>query len=231
VRLLAIADPHLSTSEPKPMTVFGPGWAGHPQAFFDGWNETVRPDDAVIVAGDISWALRLPAALPDLQAIAALPGQKVLLRGNHDYWWPAIGKLRASLPPGMRAIQNDSLVIGETAIAGTRGWVCPGSEGFTEEDERIYRREVERFRLAVASLQGKQYRRLVLALHFPPTNPRFAASGFTEIIESAKPDAVVYGHLHGVHVGRVLREWKGIPLHFVAADAVNFRPRVVLEEA
>jgi len=230
LRLLAIADPHLSSVDPKPMTVFGPGWAGHPEAFFDGWREVVQPDDTVLVAGDISWALKLPSALPDLEAIAALPGEKVLLRGNHDYWWPAIGKLRASLPPGMRAIQNDSLLVGGTAVAGTRGWLCPGAEGFGPDDERIYERELERLRLAVASLAGKQYRRLVLALHYPPTNPRFEASGFTEIIERVGPDAVVYGHLHGVNPARVLRSWRGVPLHFVAADAVGFRPQVVLEE-
>lgn len=231
MRLLAIADPHLSSALPKPMTVFGPGWAGHPEAFFAGWWAVVRPEDAVIVAGDISWALRLPGALADLEQIAALPGEKVLLRGNHDYWWPSISRLRAALPPGMRAIQNDAVMVGGTAVCGTRGWLCPGAEGFSAEDERIYERELERLRLAIGSAKGQPHRRLVVALHYPPTNPRFEPSGFTALIEEARPDAVVYGHLHGVHKGRVLREWKGVPLHFVAADAVGFTPQVVLEEA
>jgi len=231
MRLLAIADPHLSSLAPKPMSIFGGNWSDHPAIFFERWRETVRDEDAVVVAGDISWALKLEGAVPDLEMINALPGEKVLLRGNHDYWWPAIGKLRAALPPRMRAIQNDSLVIGETAVCGTRGWLCPGTEGFSEDDEKIYERELERLRLALSSLAGKSYRRLVLALHYPPTNPRHEPSGFTALIEEARPDAVVYGHLHGVHPGRVLRRWGDIPLHFVAADAVSFRPQVVLEEA
>ena len=93
------------------MDVFGSGWEGHPEAFFEGWRRVVGPDDLVIVAGDISWAMRLDEALPDLQAIAELPGRKVLIRGNHDYWWPSISRLRAALPEGMYAIQNDSVVI------------------------------------------------------------------------------------------------------------------------
>lgn len=230
MRLLAIADPHLSSADPKPMTVFGRGWEGHPRVLFDRWPQVVRPEDWVIVAGDISWALRLDGALPDLRAIAALPGRKVLLRGNHDYWWPGIGKLRAALPEGMLAIQNDSVLIGDTAVAGTRGWTAPGSEDFTADDARIFDREVERLRLALGTLRGKPYRRLVVALHFPPTNPRFEPNGITDLLETARPDAVVYGHLHGTHPARVLRSWKGIPMCFVAADAIGFRPEVVLHE-
>ena len=231
MRLLAIADPHLSSAMPKPMTVFGGNWAGHPEVFFERWRETVRDDDCVLIAGDLSWALKLPDAMADLEMIAELPGQKIILRGNHDYWWPSISKLRATLPARMQAIQNDSVVVGRTAIAGTRGWTCPGGEDFTADDEKIYVREIERLRLAIQSLQGKDYDRLVIALHYPPTNGGFEPNGFTELIEKARPDAVVFGHLHGAHPSRVLREWRGIPMHFVAADAVHFVPQVVFEDA
>jgi predicted phosphohydrolase len=231
MRLLAIADPHLSTLKPKPMDVFGGHWDGHPEAFFERWRETVRPEDVVVVAGDISWALKLDEAMPDLERIAALPGTKVLGRGNHDYWWPSITRLRAALPDGMLALQNDSLVVGRTAIVGTRGWTSPGFEHFSDEDDRIYRREVERLRLALSTLKGKAYDHLVVALHFPPTNHRLEPNGFTELIEHARPDAVVFGHLHGVAPSRVMREWRGVRAVFVAADAVGFRPQVVLEDA
>ncbi len=230
MRLFAIADPHLSHIQPKPMTVFGGHWSGHPEAFFDRWREVVRDDDVVIVAGDISWALKLPDAMHDLEMIAALPGEKILLRGNHDYWWPSISKLRAALPARMHALQNDSVVVGRVAIAGTRGWTCPGSDDFTPEDQKIFDRELERFRLALKSLEGKTFDRLVIALHFPPTNGAFEPSGFTALIEQARPDAVVYGHLHGIHQARALRSWHGIPLHYVACDAVAFTPQLVLED-
>ncbi len=228
-RLLAIADPHLSSLTPKPMSIFGGNWQGHPDLFFRRWRETVRDDDTVIIAGDISWGLKLDDALPDLGMIDALPGQKVILRGNHDYWWGSISKLRAALPPSLCAIQHDSLVVGETAILGSRGWTSPGGEEFTAEDEKIYTRELERLRLGVKTLQGKAYRQLVLALHYPPTNGAFQPNGFTDIIEELRPTAVVYGHLHGVNPGRMLRNWHGVPLYYVACDAVNFTPQVILE--
>ncbi len=211
------------------MDVFGSGWEGHPEAFFEGWRRVVGPDDLVIVAGDISWAMRLDEALPDLQAIAELPGRKVLIRGNHDYWWPSISRLRAALPEGMYAIQNDSVVIEGVAVAGTRGWLVPGSPEYTEQDEKIYKREVERLRLSLASLEGKEYDKLVIALHFPPTGPDGSPTGFTELIERYEPDAVVYGHLHSAENAWLLTNWKGIPLHLVAADYLRFEPKLVLE--
>lgn len=118
MRVFAIADPHLSSAHPKPMTVFGDTWAGHPEAFFRGWRRTVADDDLVLVPGDISWAMSLEDALGDLRAIAALPGRKVLLRGNHDYWWPSVSKLRAALPEGMYALQNDALRFGGSSSRG-----------------------------------------------------------------------------------------------------------------
>ena len=233
MRVLAIADPHLSGHDPKPMSVFGGNWAGHPEAFFERWRATVLATDTVIVAGDISWAVRLRDAMVDLSAIADLPGEKVFLRGNHDYWWPSIGRLRSALPGGVRAVQNDSLLVGRTAILGTRGWVVPGSEGYSDDDDRLYRRELERLRLSIASLQRLDgpYDRTVLVLHFPPVNQRLEENGFTELIEELQPASVVFGHVHGASPARFPLNWKGIPLHFVAADAVRFEPQVILADA
>lgn len=229
MRLFAIADPHLSRASPKPMDVFGGNWEGHPDAFFQGWRETVADEDLVLVPGDVSWAMRLDEALVDLMDIAALPGRKVLLRGNHDYWWPSISKLRRALPEGMYAIQNDALALDGVVVAGTRGWVCPGSRGFTPEDERVYLREVERLSLSLAAagrLEG-DYR--VVMLHFPPTNARLEPSGFTELIERYAPDALAFGHVHGEEPA--LTRLPGTAVHFVAADALGFKPRLIAELA
>lgn len=211
------------------MSIFGGNWEGHPEAFFAGWREAVGPEDLVIVAGDISWAMRLEDALLDLQDIAALPGAKVLLRGNHDYWWGSIGRVRSALPAGMYALQNDSLVIGDVAVAGTRGWDVPGSRELPPEGDKIYRREVERLRLSLESLKGKTYQYLILALHYPPFGPGGEASGFTDLIEQYRPDGVLYGHLHGADGRRLPQDWNGIPLHFVAADYLQFKPKLILE--
>lgn len=245
MRLFAIADPHLSGAKPKPMTVFGPGWRGHPEAFFAGWREVVAEGDLVLLPGDISWAMKLDEALVDLQAIAALPGRKVLLRGNHDYWWPSISRLRRALPDGMYAVQNDAVEVDGVVVSGTRGWTCPGSRAFSEEDRRIYQRESERLTLslrAAAELDGRYH---VVMLHFPPTNARLEPSLFTELIKAAEPDALVFGHVHGygelsdanaaagaasdLSAGPepVLRTLGDIDVHFVAADALRFVPKLI----
>lgn len=229
MRVFAIADPHLSRAQAKPMDVFGPGWSGHPEAFFEGWRATVGEHDLVLVPGDISWAMRLEDALLDLQDLAGLPGRKVLLRGNHDYWWPSISRLRRALPPGMLALQNDAVEVDGVVIAGTRGWTCPGSHGFTEQDAKIFDREVERLRLSLdraATMQGS-YR--VIMLHFPPTNTRLEPNALTRLIEEAAPDALVFGHVHGDQEGGILRGLGGIAVHYVAADALRFRPQLITE--
>lgn len=209
------------------MDVFGPGWEGHPQRFFEGWRRVVRDDDLVLIPGDISWAMRLEEALVDLHAIAELPGEKVLLRGNHDYWWPSLRKLRAALPPRMHAVQNDALRIGDVVVGGTRGWICPGSPGYSAEDERIYQREVQRLSLSLAAMvaAGPAALRVVM-LHFPPTNARGEESGFTTLLRAAAPDHVVFGHVHG-DAAVALPSLPGSCLQLVAADRIAFEPRFV----
>ena len=210
------------------MDIFGPGWEGHPEAFFEGWREVVGDDDLVLVPGDLSWALRLEDALLDLNDIGELPGRKVILRGNHDYWWPSISKLRANLPEGMFAIQNDALRFGDLVVCGTRGWVTPGSHEFSEQDEKIYLRELERLRLSLQAARKLGGEKLIVMLHFPPANPRRESSGFTELLLEEKPDVLVFGHVHGDPDYRE-PELPGIDTHFVAADALGFRPRLLLE--
>jgi len=229
-RVFAIADPHLSARDPKPMSVFGPAWEAHPDVFFERWRATVSHDDVVLIPGDISWAMRLDAAMDDLEAIAALPGRKVLLRGNHDYWWPSIGKLRKALPEGMQAVQNDAVRVDNMVVAGTRGWVCPGSHGFSEQDDKIYKRELERLRMSLDAADALRQPgdRVVVMTHFPPTNPALEPSEMTRMLEAYGPDAYVFGHVHH-GADRVIRSLPSIPVHFVAADAIDFWPQPILE--
>ena len=230
MRVFAIADPHLSSADPKPMTVFGDGWAGHPERFFAGWRETVSEGDLVLVPGDVSWAMTLAGALPDLYDLAALPGKKVLLRGNHDYWWSSLAKLRAALPKGMFALQNDALRFETVVVAGTRGWATPGSSDFSAEDEKIYERELGRLKLSLAAA-AKLKRpgdRFIVMLHYPPTNLRLEPSGFTELLAAAGVDAVVFGHLHGER--RAVASIGETPAYLVAADALSFIPKLILTE-
>lgn len=225
--VFALADLHLSSGGEKPMDVFGLKWADHPQKIATRWRETVGPEDLVIIPGDISWAMCLEEAEPDLAFVAALPGTKLLLRGNHDYWWSAIGKVRRALPAGMYALQNDHFTWQDWAICGTRGWVCPGEESFNPaEDERLYRREVARLKLSLESALKAGCSRIIAALHYPPFNRFQDPSAFTTLLEATAPvERCVFGHIHGPGRVKVFRGFlRGVEYHFVAADAVDFTP-------
>ncbi|MDH7570793.1 MAG: metallophosphoesterase, partial [Armatimonadota bacterium] len=123
--LFAIADLHLSTNGKKGMEVFGAHWAGHAEKIRARWFETVGPDDTVLVAGDISWELRFEEARLDLEWLAELPGTKILVRGNHDYWWASLSKVKQDLPASIIPLQNTAARFGEVGIAGSRLWIDP----------------------------------------------------------------------------------------------------------
>ncbi|BBN94650.1 phosphohydrolase, metallophosphoesterase [Deinococcus grandis] len=231
MRVYAIADLHLAFCTPKPMTVFGPQWAGHPQAIFDEWRAAVRDEDLVLLPGDLSWAMRLPEAMQDLAPVAALPGTKVLLRGNHDYWWPTAAKLRAALPEGMLAVVNDAVRVGNVVVCGSRGWITPGFEALGADDQRLLDREAERLSLSVQAARSLRQPgdHLILMLHYPPATPPYPANPITRVIDDARPDLIVYGHLHGVAPERAMRHVNGVPAHLVAADGLKFRPRLLLD--
>ena len=224
MQIYAIADLHLSLTSEKPMDVFGEAWRGHAEKLERNWRERVQADDLVLVPGDISWAMQLSAALPDLSFIGNLPGRKILLKGNHDYWWSAIGRVRSNLPEGMRALQNDSIVEDGIGICGSRGGLCPGSNNFNAEDQKIYLRELDRLSLSLASLPAVETK--IAMLHFPPFLDKEKGSGFTERLEDAGVQIVVYGHLHG-EANRYAFEGErnGITYHCVAADKLDFAPK------
>lgn len=224
-RIFAIGDPHLSRARPKPMDVFGDNWAGHDERIFAACRELVGPDDLLILAGDISWATRLEDALLDLEDIGKLPGTKLLLKGNHDFWWSSRAKVERAVHESIRLLQNDSFLFGDVAIAGGRGWTLPGDEWFTDEDEKISRREVERIRLSFESLAGRKYSHLIAALHYPPMNSRHEGSEVTELLEHYGVETCIYGHLHGDGIAAgFVGERNGIRYRLVSADSIGFRP-------
>ena len=226
MQIYAIADLHLSLTSEKPMDVFGEAWRDHAEKLERNWRERVQADDLVLIPGDISWAMQLSAALPDLSFIGSLPGKKILLKGNHDYWWSAIGRVRSFLPAGMRAMQNDSIAEDGIGICGTRGWLCPGSNNFSAEDQKIYSRELDRLTLSLNSLP--QVETKIAMLHFPPFADKEKGSGFTERLEAAGVSIAIYGHLHG-EANRYAFEGErnGITYHCVAADTLDFAPKLI----
>jgi predicted phosphohydrolase len=230
--IYAIGDTHLSLNEKveKPMDIFGPEWENHAEKLKTEWEKTVGEEDVVIICGDISWALRLPEAMSDLDFIHDLPGKKVLLKGNHDLWWASIKKLNG-LYDDLYFLQNDFYPSDNVAICGSRGWVCPGSEEFTSHDRKIYDRELIRMRMSLESAQlagfGKQEKGIIIGvMHYPPTNDSQEDSGFTELFQEYGVKTVVYGHLHNGenHKKGLKGMYKGVEYKLVAFDYIKGKP-------
>ena len=223
MRVFAISDLHLSVNNPKPMNIFGPVWDDYFDVITDDWNKKVSDEDVVLIAGDISWAMYLENAEADIKLISAFKGKKIILRGNHDYWWKSISAVRALLPHGMYALQNDSIKIGNAIFCGSRGWTVPEGKIQSEADKKIYDREIIRMGLSLddAEKKRKEGDKLVAMIHYPPFNSRFEASPFTELFESHGVDAVVYGHLHGFSRGEKRLSLGGIDYYLSSCDMVG----------
>lgn len=226
----AISDLHLSFSSNKPMDVFGANWTDYTAKIEANWRSVVRPEDIVLIGGDISWAMHLPDAKLDLEWIEALPGHKYMIKGNHDYWWTSLKKMSAA-HPHLRFVYNNSFQHGKLAIAGTRGWVCPNSKEFTSEDLKIYQRELLRLEHSLKQAAKSEPEQLVAMIHYPPTNDSFEDSGFTALFESYGVSDVIYGHLHspeGFKVG-FQGEKNGVRYHLTSCDFLDFKLEQILD--
>lgn len=194
--LYAIGDLHFSTAVNKPMNIFGDNWDNHEEKIVNSWKSKVNEEDTVLIVGDTSWAINMNEAEEDLNIIHNLPGKKIYVKGNHDYWWTTVAKLN-KLYDDMSFLQNNFYQYEEYAICGTRGWICPNDVKFTEDDEKIYKREAHRLKLSLDAAKKAGFKKIIVITHYPPTNDKLDPSLFTEIYESYGVEKVVYGHLHG----------------------------------
>ncbi len=218
MRLFAISDLHLPGGMDKSMDRFGPGWVGHFDKISADWRSRVTPQDLVLLPGDLSWAMAFDDALADIDAICALPGRKILLKGNHDYWWGSVSRLRSKLPEGVYAIQNDAVTVENVTVAGSRGW-----EYGAQADEKVMRREVLRMQMSLQAAAARPSERLVAMMHFPPFDEHGRLTPFTELFEAYGVSDVVYGHLHGpgVHAAKTGKIGT-VRYHLVSCDALDF---------
>ena len=203
MKVFAISDLHLSINNPKPMDIFGPVWDGYLDKIFSDWKEKVSEEDLVLLAGDFSWAMKIEETKEDFNLLKDLPGKKVIIRGNHDYWWKSISAVRAILPPNFYAVQNDALKFDNIIVCGTRGWMVPEKNVImTPENKKIYDREIIRLELTLQSAEKlrKEGDKVICMIHYPPTNFARDDSDFTSLIEKYKVDYVVFGHIHGKKV-------------------------------
>lgn len=225
MKFFAIGDLHLSGKNPKPMNIFGDNWTGHFERISADWKAKVREGDVVLLAGDHSWAMSFEDGLYDLNRIADLPGEKVLIRGNHDYWWNGITKLRASKPDEhFFFLQNDFVRFGNVLFVGSRGWSCPGSADYDAQDEKIYKRETERFRIALELAQKDRTDgdMLVALMHYPPFTIHREDTLFTRLFEHYGVHTVVFGHIHGAQPFPLYTQKNGIEYILTSCDKRAF---------
>jgi predicted phosphohydrolase len=228
MNIYAISDLHLSYGSNKPMEIFGENWNNHADRIKENWECLVKESDYVLIPGDISWGISLKEANYDLAFIDSLPGKKIISKGNHDYWWSTIKKFTEHCEKeGYRTLNllhNNAYKAGKYAICGTRGWISPDEEGFTQEDKKIFDRELQRLKLSL--IEGsKTGCEIIAMLHFPPFDTRHRPNEFSELLREYGVKSCIYGHIHG----KANEAWKnevidGIDYHLISCDIISFTP-------
>ena len=226
--LYAIGDTHLSLGSDKPMDVFGGGWTGYVDKLREGF-KLVSPEDTVVVCGDVSWGMSLEEAKPDFSFLNALPGaRKLLLKGNHDYWWTTASKMQAFFAENgfstLDILHNNCHFYEETALCGTRGWFYEEDRG--EHSAKIFNRELIRLE---TSLKAAGEREKLCFLHYPPLYQGYRCQEIINLLEQYQVQTCCYGHLHGgSHRLAVTGRQGEVEYRLIAADYVGFRPVRIL---
>lgn len=250
MKIWAIADLHLSFGvENKSMDFFGPDWMGHEKKIEQNWRSVIAPEDLVLIPGDISWALKTEDALPDLQWIHNLPGTKVLLKGNHDFWWGSVSKITPILPSSIHLIQNNAFLWNGVAIGGARLWDTQEYSfgefiDFKENprqkkkdapdatkldaDEKLFERELQRLELSLSQLNPDAKIRIAMT-HYPPISSDLTPSKTSVILEKHKIQMCIFGHLHNIKKGiDLFGEARGIRYMLTSCDYLLFEPLLIL---
>ncbi|HHU91478.1 MAG TPA: serine/threonine protein phosphatase [Clostridiaceae bacterium] len=224
--IYAISDLHLSLGTDKPMDVFG--WGNHVERIKENWLNKIKDEDLILIPGDISWGINLEETDPDFAFIESLSGNKIISKGNHDYWWSTRRKFESYCnEKGYKTISilhNNSFTVNNYTICGTRGWKPLDDDSFKEEDKKIYYRELERLKLSLKEGQ-KSGNPIIAMLHYPPFDSKHRPNEFAGLLAEYNVSICVYGHIHG----RYDESWKdefieGIRYHLISANIIGFNP-------
>ena len=221
--IYTIGDLHLSLGCEKPMDIF-PGWQGYMEKLERHWNTLVRPEDTVVLAGDTSWAMKLEDTVADFSFLQRLPGPKLLLKGNHDYWWTTVKKMERFLQENgfdsLHILHNNSILAEGLAVCGTRSWMFDVGEA---HDEKVMNRELGRLRASLDAAQEGAER--VAFLHYPPVYPNANAQQVIDLLKEYNVKRCFYGHLHGNAIRFAVQGMvDGIEYRLISADALAFCP-------
>jgi predicted phosphohydrolase len=251
MRLFALSDPHLSFGTPeKSMDRFGEQWVKHSEKIQKHWTQQVDSKDVVVLPGDISWARNMEQVLPDLLWIHALPGTKIILKGNHDHWWPKNTTQKQEIPDSIHLIQNNSCSIGPYIFFGARLWdtteysvmniidwngelPSPPSKEEIEKIEKLYNRELDRLQLSIESLQKNvlqsdmESKTLIGLCHYPPLNSSLESSRASHLFETTGAKHVIFGHLHSVQKGTHFGKRGDTEYHLTSCDYIDFKLKYI----
>jgi len=214
------------------MDVFGPKWENHARRLKENWERTVSPDDVVILAGDFSWGMSMGEALEDFRFVEALPGRKLLVKGNHDYWWGTASKIKSFFAQnGIESfdiLHNNAFVCGDAAVCATRGWVLENGGMPDEHDKKIFAREMMRLEMSLKRAKEAGAGDITAVMHYPPLLRNFTDSPFTVLMRSYGVRRCLFGHLHGAAQSNAVTGLvDGIDYRLIAADYIDFCPRLI----
>lgn len=227
--VFTIGDLHLPLGINKPMNKFGRQWDNYVERIADNWQAVVRAQDTVVIPGDFSWATYIEQAERDFDYLERLNGRKIILKGNHDYWWTTMNKLNEFLDSrnyrSISFLQNNSYTADGISICGTRGWLYPAWTTFTEADEKYFNREVGRLELSLKTAQTDE---IYVFTHYPPMSREGEGNAFTEMMKKYGVKRCYYGHLHGFsHSAKIPQEVDGISYFLVSSDYLRFILKLV----
>lgn len=226
--LYAIGDLHLSLGTDKPMDIFGGAWVGYMEKLREGMS-VIKEEDTTVLLGDLSWALGLDSAKEDFAWIDQIPGKKIILKGNHDYWWSTAAKFYKFCQEqgfsNQLILNNNHYEYDGFAICGTRGWFFE-EERSSDHDGKVFRRELMRLE---ASLKSAGDLRKIVFLHYPPRYRGYECTEILDLLKKYEVRQCFYGHLHGASHGLAMEGlWDGVEFRLVSADRLNFRPFKVI---
>ena len=226
--LFVIGDTHLYLSTDKTMDIFG-GWKNYMQRLEENWRSVVQPQDTVIIPGDVSWGMSLEQAKEDFLFLHRLPGKKILMKGNHDYWWTTRAKMESFLEENgldsLSILHNNAVSVEGLSLCGSRGWMFEQGQ---EHDKKIINREAGRIRASLQDAQRFGEQEKVLFLHYPPVFMQDSIPEFFEVMNQYGVRRCYYGHIHSQGCRFAFQgEWCGVQLEMVSADYLRFTPKKI----
>ncbi len=236
--VFAISDLHLSTENiSKSMAVFGNRWTDYADKIEKNWRAIVEPSDTVIIPGDITWASSLESALPDLKFLNSLPGKKIISKGNHDFWWATVTKLNAYFENNeldtLTILYNDAICVEDYIVTGTRGWFSePSLQNTVQKTDynKIVNRESVRLKLALEkakALQADTDKEIIAFFHFPPVWNEFCDDEAVDALLACGVKKCYFGHIHGCYNVPDVSVYRGVKMHMISADYLNFIPKLI----